>query len=162
MKRIAIAGSVAALVIAVGVQAQTPAHTRSESVEQELLKLEKEWGDALVKPDLAFLDRIQADDFTFTDPEGFVWTKAQSLALLKSGEDVIWSLVSDDMEVRVYGDTAVVTGRNTVKETFKGKDISGQYRWTDTWLKKAGGWQCVVSHSSRITLKFGISERIKI
>ena len=72
MKRIAIAGSVAALVIAVGVQAQTPARTRSGSVEQELLKLEKEWGDALVKPDLAFLDRIQADDFTFTDPEGFV------------------------------------------------------------------------------------------
>jgi ketosteroid isomerase-like protein len=149
MKRIAFAVSVAVLVFGVAVLAQT----QSESVEQELLKLEQQWTDALVKPDLAFLDRIKADDYTFTDHEGSVWTKAQSLALLKSGEDVISSCVADEMKARVYGDAAVVTGRNTTKETFKGKDISGQYRWTDTWVKHAGRWQCVATHVSRIAQK---------
>jgi hypothetical protein len=149
MKRIAIAVSVAVLVFGLAVLAKT----QSESVEQELLKLEQQWTDALVKPDLAFLDRIQADNYTFTDPEGSVWTKAQSLALLKSGEDVISSCVADEMKARVYGDAAVVTGRNTTKETFKGKDISGQYRWTDTWVKHSGRWQCVATHVSRIAQK---------
>jgi ketosteroid isomerase-like protein len=153
MKRIAIAVSVMVLVFAVAVLAQTPAQTETGSVEQELIKLEKQWGDALVKPDLAFLDQICADDWIFTDPDGNVWTKAQSLSLLKSGEDVYTSLVTDDWKVRVYGDAAVVTARNTVKETFKGKDVSGQFRFTDTFIKLAGRWQCVATHTSRIAQK---------
>jgi len=170
MKRIAIAGSVAALVLTVAVSGQPNQEVKMQYAfkpdmmpDQELIKLENEWADALVKHDWAFLDHILADDYTWTDAEGNVWTKAQFLASLKSGEDVISSLVSDDMEVRVYGDTAVVTGRTTVKEQYKGKDISGQYQWTDMWVKDyAGRWQCVASHSSRAPLKFGISERIKI
>jgi hypothetical protein len=47
----------------------------------------------------------------------------------------------------------ILTGRNTQKETLKGKDISGQYRWTDTFVKKAGHWQCVASHWSKIAQK---------
>ena len=169
MKRIAIAVSVVVLVLAVSVSAQPNQEVEKQyafkkrmSPDQELITLENEWRDALVKHDWAFLDQILADDCIWTDPDGNVWTKAQFLASLKSGEDVISSLVSDDMEVRVYGDTAVVTGRTTVKEQYKGKDISGQYQWTDMWVKDyAGRWQCVASHSSRAPLKFGIYERIK-
>ena len=57
------------------------------------------------------------------------------------------------MKVRVYGDAAVVLGRNTVKEQYKGKDISGQSRFTDTWVKKDGRWQCVATAGSKITKK---------
>jgi ketosteroid isomerase-like protein len=153
MKRIAIAVCVVVFVFAVAVSAQTLAQPTSGSVEQELIKLEKQWGDALVKPDLAFLDQICADDWIFTDPDGNVWTKAQSLSLLKSGEDVYTSLATDDWKVHVYGDVAVVTARNTVKETFKGKDVSGQARFTDTFVKRAGRWQCVATHASRIPQK---------
>jgi ketosteroid isomerase-like protein len=153
MKRIAIAFCVVVLVFAVTVIAQTPAQPKSEGVEQELIKLEKQWGDALVKPDLAFLDQITADDWILTDPDGNVWTKAQSLSLLKSGEDVYTSLTTDDWKVHVYGDAAIVTARNTVKETFKGKDVSGQSRFTDTWVRRDGRWQCVATHISRIAQK---------
>jgi ketosteroid isomerase-like protein len=153
MKRIAIAVSVVVLVLAVAIQAQTLAQTKSGGVEQELIKLENEWADAWVKRDVAFFDRIIADDYTWTSPWGEVWTKAQDLALVKSGQDVIKSWVLADMKVRVYGDTAVVTGRNTIKETYKGEDVSGQNRWTHTWVKSAGRWQCVAAHSSEITQK---------
>jgi ketosteroid isomerase-like protein len=149
MKRIAIAVSVAGLVFVAAILAQT----QTESVEQELIKLENEWADAWVKRDVAFFDRIIADDYTWTSPRGDVWTKAQDLALVKSGETVIKSWVLADMKVRVYGDTAVVTGRNTIKETYKGEDVSGQNRWTHTWVKRAGRWQCVAAHSSEIAQK---------
>ena len=153
MKRIVIAVSVVVLVLAVAVWAQTPAQTKSGSVEQELMKLENQWNDASVKSDVAFLDRILAEDWTSTDADGVVGTKAQSLASLKSGEDVVTSAVADEMKVRVYGDAAVVTGRNTSKETLKGKDFIGQYRWTDTFIKRDGRWQCVAGHSSEIAQK---------
>ena len=149
MKRVAIAIGVVVLVFGVAILAQT----QSGSMEQELLKLEQDWANANVKADVAFLDRILAEDCVFTDAEGVVWTKAQSLAHLKPGGHVITSMVSDDMKVRIYGDAAVVTGRNTTKETLNGKDTSGQERWTDTWIKKAGRWQCVATHSSNIVQK---------
>lgn len=153
MKRIFIAVSMAVLVFAAAFQAQTPVQTQSGGVEQELIKLENEWADAWVKSDVAFFDRIIADDYTWTSPEGIAWTKAQDLALVKSGKVVIASWVLAEMKARVYGDAAVVTGLGTVKETYKGEDVSGQYRWTHTWVKRAGRWQCVAGHSSETVQK---------
>jgi ketosteroid isomerase-like protein len=126
---------------------------QTESVEQELIKQENEWADAWVKSDVAFYDRITADDYTWTSPWGWVATKASDLVLLRSGDDVVKSWALADMKVRVYGDAAVVTGRDTIKETYKGKDVNGQHRWTHMWIKRAGCWQCVAGHSSEIAQK---------
>ena len=153
MKRFAIAISVAVLVFAVGAQSLTPAQTKTETAEQELLKLVQDWMNAEVKADMAFLDRFIAEDCVITDPAGAVWTKAQFLAGLKSGEGVVISSVLDNMKARVYGDAAVVNGRMTATQRFQGKDISGQYQCTDTFIKKAGRWQCVAIHISRIAEK---------
>jgi ketosteroid isomerase-like protein len=149
MKHIAIAVSVAVLVFGVAVLAQT----QSGSVEQELIKLEIGWANAVVKTDLAFLDRILADDFIQWNSDGTSQTKAQLLAALKSGDYAASSQVLSDIKVRIYGDAAVGTGLNTSKEKYMGKDTSGQYRWTDTWIKKDGRWQCVAGHGSRIEQK---------
>jgi ketosteroid isomerase-like protein len=149
MKRFALLVGLVILVFGVAILAQQ----KSGSVEQELIKLELEWANANVKVDVAFLDKIIADDWVFTDPDGVIWTKAGSLASLKSGEDKVSSMVTDDTKARVYGDAAVVMGRNVTKETFKGKDVSGTFRWTDTWIKKAGRWQCVATHASKVAGK---------
>lgn len=124
-----------------------------ESVGQELTKLENKWAEAWVKNDVAFHDRIMADDYTWISPWGKVFSKADNLAALKSGSDVIESWVLTKMKVRVYGQAAVVTGLSTIKETFKGRDVSGQERWTHTRVKLAGRWQCVAAQSSEIAQK---------
>jgi ketosteroid isomerase-like protein len=134
-------------------QAKPAAPAKGASVEQVLIKLENDWNSALVKRDVAALSRITADDWTMVNPEGTIVTKAQALAEMKSGEDVYTSAVADEMNVRVYGDAAVVVGRNTVKEQYKGKDVSGQDRFTDTWVKKDGRWQCVATAVAKITKK---------
>jgi lactate dehydrogenase-like 2-hydroxyacid dehydrogenase len=74
-------------------------------------------------------------------------------AFLKSGDFAVTSCVHHELKVRVYGDAAVVTGRDTIIETYKGKDVSGQHRWTHTWVKRAGSWHCVAGHSSEIAQK---------
>jgi hypothetical protein len=153
MKRIAFAVSVVVLVFGVAVQAQTQAQPKMGSVEQEIIKLENEAGVAMVKGDVAFFERVVSEDYTWTDPDGNIWTKADFLASMKSGEDVVSSWNIDDYKVRVYGDAAVCLARVTSKEQYKGKDVSGQTRWTDTLIKRDGRWQFVASHSSRIAQK---------
>src|SRR5512135_3873154 len=110
MKRFALMVCLVVAVFGVAVLAQ-----QKGSTEQELIKLEEEWANANVKADVAFLDRILAADWTWTDADGVIWSKTESLAVLKSGQDKVTSMVVDDMKVRVYGNTAVVTGRTTIK-----------------------------------------------
>jgi ketosteroid isomerase-like protein len=128
-----------------------PCLSPAQSAEEALKKLETDWGNALVKKDFTTLEKVASSDWTWIDPEGTVWSKTQSLAVLKSGEDVVSSFVLSDMTVRVYGNAAVVTGVTTSKETLKGKDVSGTYRFTDTWVKRGASWQCVATHSSKVT-----------
>ena len=146
-----------AAVVVFGVAAVSPvygqAKPKGSAVEQVLMKLENDWNDASVKRDVTLLGRLLADDYIFTDPDGVMWTKAQAQEMLKSGEDVVTSAVATDMKVRVYGNAAIVTGHNTVKEQLKGKDISGTYAYTDTWVKRPGSWECVATHSSRLAQK---------
>ena len=153
MKRIVIAVSVAALVIAIGATSQTTNQIKTGAAEQELLKLMNDWMNAEVKADMAFLDRFIAEDCVITDPVGAVWTKAQFLGGLKSGEGAVLTFMLDNMKARIYGDAAVVNGRMTATQKFQGKDISGQYQCTDMFIKKAGQWQCVAIHLSMIPQK---------
>jgi ketosteroid isomerase-like protein len=153
MKRMALVVSALVLVLSVAGWAQKTVPTKSGSAEQELLKLEKEWTDAIRSGDAAFLERIYAADIVLTDQYGVVTTGAQDIASMKSGEVVYSSYVDDNYKVYVYGDTAVVIGRATAKGKEKGKDFSHESQWTDTWTKIAGRWQCVASHDSFITQK---------
>ncbi len=153
MKRMITAVSLVVLVFAVGAQSQTSAQTKATAEEQALLNLMQDWMNAEVKADMTFLDQFIVDDCVITDPVGAVWTKAQFLGGLKSGEGAVLSFALDNMKARIFGDAAVVNGRMTAKQRFRGQDISGQYQCTDVFIKKAGRWQCVAAHLSMIPQK---------
>jgi ketosteroid isomerase-like protein len=148
LKRIVLVVSV--VVFTAATIAQTLGQPRSGSAERELIKLEKEWSDAFVKRDLAALDRLEADGIVQPDSDGSVFTKSEDIEQVKTGVLVVTSVVQDDIEARVYGDAAVVTYRSTEKGQFRGKDYNCQFRYTDTWVKKAGHWQLVAAHFSKI------------
>ncbi len=124
---------------------------QNKSVEQELMQIEREWVQISVNHDASALDRIEADDFIYTGVDGTLVTKAQDISDITSGNLTAESANIEEMKVRVYGDTAVVIGRLTTKGQYKGKDFSGQYRFTDVFVKRNGKWQAVASHASSIT-----------
>jgi hypothetical protein len=151
MKRMAMGISVVGLVFGMAILAQT----QTQSVEQELIKLENEWIEAVVKHDMASiekLDRMLADEFVLTF-DGSNATKAQLLEYVKSGEGEILSWVTDEWKVGVYGDAAVVMARNTRHTKVEGKEVTSQDRFTDTWVKRDGRWQCVAAHNSTVPQK---------
>jgi len=129
---------------------QKAASSKISSAEKELIKLEDGLYDAYVKADVALLDRMFADDWTITGSDGSFSTKAQEIAELKSGDLKVTSIAEDDRKVRVYGNAAVITGRITSKAQYKGKDASSENRYTATWVKRSGRWQCVAVHLSNI------------
>ncbi len=123
------------------------------TVEQELSKLEEDWAKAYVVRDLKTLGRIEADDWCYTDTEGNVITRTGDLADVETGTFVATGFKVENLKVRVHGDTAVVTGRQTMQATYKGKDTGGVFQITDTWIRRGGGWQCLASHLSKIAAK---------
>jgi|SRR5262245_39139050 len=147
MYRYALVGVVALVAIST-LGAQVP-----NAVERDILKLENDWSTAWQKKDAAFFQKLWADEYLSTDQDGATFTKAQDLANLAAAGTSQTSFALTDMKVHVYGDTAVVTGLNTIKATFKGKDTSGAYRFTDVFVKRDGRWQVVATQSSMIPKK---------
>lgn len=121
-------------------------------VEAELMQIERDIGDANVRRDKAYFERIEADEFIFTDSGGGLTTKAEDVASLDkpAGEFKLVSYVVDDMQVRLYENTAVVTGRATTTSRGKDREVIGKSRFTDVFVRRGRRWQIVAGHSSRI------------
>jgi len=131
--------------------ADRPTGTSGSGADADaLIAIEREWGEAMVAKDVPTLSRILADDFTEVDPTGSLRAKDIVLAEAGSGDFKVDSYTARDLKARVYGDTAVVTGVSDLKATFKGEDMSGSYRWTDTFVRRNGRWQAVASQVTRV------------
>jgi hypothetical protein len=117
----------------------------SITVEQEIIALENKWNEAMMKVDTKALNEILADEYIETGDKGNMSNKAKHISALKSGDLKVSDANLNDLKVKVYGNAAVVTGRNTTKEIFKGKASNEAYRITDTWVMQNNRWQCVAS-----------------
>jgi uncharacterized protein (TIGR02246 family) len=109
----------------------------------------KTWLDALASNDLAAVERIIADDYVITaGVEGKVMNKQQDLAPLHSGRVKFESAEATDVNVRVFGNTAVVTGIGVFKVI--GVPTTFRERFTDVYVKRKGRWQPVSSHTTPV------------
>ena len=117
--------------------------------ELALLQIERDWAEASVKKDAAALDRMLANEFQANYVD-LVGNKKQFLSALKSNTYKYESMVNSEMKAIVFGDRAIVNGLSTEKSSMAGKDTSGQYRWTDVFVKRDGRWQCVTGYAGKV------------
>jgi ketosteroid isomerase-like protein len=115
---------------------------------KELVALENRYNDALVRADWKMLENIEADDLFFTNADGSVSHKSDSISSLKSGEEKFESLAMSDVKVQSFGDVGVVTGKLFQKARYKDSDISGAYRFTDVFAKRNGKWEHVTGQET--------------
>ena len=140
----------ASLLAVLALVALTPALAQAPGAEKELTDVENGWAEATVKGDVQALERLYTDEYLAIDPAGATYTKAQDIANVKSGNFKLATFKLDEVKVRVHGEVAVVTGRNTIKATYMGKDISGAYRFTDVFVKRAGRWQVLTTQGTAV------------
>ena len=122
-------------------------------MEEELLKLEEAFAQAIVKNDPEAIGRFVADDWIIIDSDGGIVDRTRFFEVIKSGALTHEMMESEDFRVRVYGDSAVVTGVTRTKGKFMGQEFSTQERATDVFVKGDGRWQCVLTHLTRFPKK---------
>lgn len=134
----------------VGLSFAQPKPAAAQTGAAAVEKADKERSQAIVKGDLATIDKTTADTYLFTDTTGRVSTKKELLDAFKSGALKVKSQDPSDIKVQVYGNTAVETGKVTDQTTRDGKDNSGTSRFTRVWVNRNGSWQTVAFQETKI------------
>lgn len=119
---------------------------------EEVEKLNRQWMDSYVRRDVGFLERYLSDDYLSTFPDGTVLDKKGEIEALKSGAVALTEMTPREMKVRTYGETAVITGQSTIKAKVNGQETSGEFRFTDVWIKQNDRWLAVASQVTRINV----------
>jgi len=122
------------------------------SPEAELKALEQQWVDAYSKGDTVALKTIEAEDWTFVNSDGLVQTKAQDIKDLADKNFILKSSSIIEMNVKMLGDNvAYVTSLWRMNgATYKGTDMSGDYRTLDILEKKDNKWQARYSQLTKV------------
>jgi ketosteroid isomerase-like protein len=120
-----------------------PVHAQGSSVEEQLKKMERDRAAAVVKGDVAMLEGLTSDDYILINANGKVSDRATTMSDIKTGVIKLTANEVSDLKVRVYGDTAVVTGKSSAKGTIGGRELKGPVMFTRVYVKKNGKWQSV-------------------
>jgi len=119
----------------------TPTTTKFK-IEQQLRQMNDDWVKALIRADRDTLDRIMADDFIFAYPmEGD--DKTQFIGDVVSGDVRVDHLTRDNTSVRIWGNTAILTGKDSATWSYKGRDFSGHYKVIHIYAQRDDRWQLV-------------------
>jgi ketosteroid isomerase-like protein len=119
-------------------------------VHEELSTFEQEFNQAVAANDAAAIGRLVADDWVIVDADGTVIDRSRFISAIESGALTHESMESTDLEVRVHGDTAVVTGITTSKGQYLGEGFTTRERATDVLVRLDGRWLCVFSQLTRV------------
>ena len=150
MKRSMLIAAVLITMVSLAIIQKNRASSVPNDTKAEILKIEEERNRAIISGDAAALERMTSDDYTFITLRGELRTKAKIVQGFKTGSFHYESRQISDLTVRVYGKSAVVTGRSIQKGSENGKDYSGDYRFTRVYVKQDDRWQTVALQTTLI------------
>ena len=116
----------------------------------DIITLENRRIEAMINQDTQALDEILAEDLSYTHSTARVETKAEFISSVTSGRTQYRSMERDDVRVRRYGDTAVVTGHANVHVDANGREIKFQIRFIDVYAKRDDVWRMVAWQSTKL------------
>jgi ketosteroid isomerase-like protein len=136
--------------VAAGLQAcSTTIVTRADDIAR-LTRLSDAWDQAIVRKDEAAIAANMADDFRQIDSDGDVETKPSFVAGLVSADLQIDPYTVEEFEVRLYGDTALLSGRTRMTGRYQGKAFASHYRYIDIYVRRGGVWKIVSVQTTRM------------
>ena len=129
-----------------------PARAQGVKSDQDILvQLEHDWDAAFHRHDVAFIDRILADEFIVTYDNGIRADRKTELMLATTLNENIESSTMDEFIVKEFGNTAIVWFTLHLVGPSNGKPLAIDYRFTDVFVLRDARWQCVSSQSTRVT-----------
>jgi hypothetical protein len=138
-----------ALIFAQAKSKKTFTERSKDEIERTLLKMTDEWTQVDVTRDKSVLERFMADDFVSTSRSGRVRNRQELFAAWR--DEGVKSAANSDVKVHIYADNvADVTGMDTTVGSKDGVEWGHQDRFTTTWVKRNGVWQCVAAQWNRV------------
>jgi len=128
----------------------TAAVAASADDEKAALAAQDRRFEATVEADAATLRSLLSDDMTYTHSSAKVDTKASFIESLTSGQADYQSIVPEERDVRLHGNTAVIAGIAHVLVKAGGNDIDVRLRFTEVYVKEGGAWKMLLWHSTRV------------
>jgi len=126
-----------------------PASATADTAD-DIERMEQQRGQAILNADMPTLYAIYADEFFYNMARGVSLTRSEYLPMYASGELKVNKAVGEGRDIRVYGDTAVVTGIVHVNATIKGEDRILHLRYLNVWVKRDGSWQLVARQATNL------------
>jgi len=111
---------------------------------------QRDWDAAFHRHDVAFIDRLLADEFVVTYDTGVRADRNVELQLATTVNENIESSTMDEFIVKEFGNTAVVWFTLHLVGPVKGERVQNNYRFTDVFVLRDGRWQCVSSQSTKV------------
>lgn len=124
----------------------------STNTVAELIALAHAWDQAMIENDPEAIGRFMADDWTIIGSNGSLGDKTTFLSLVSSGALSHDVMTSEDINVRVYGDTAVVTSKGVSGGKYEGNPFREVERVSCVFVRQVGEWRCVLTHLSRLSI----------
>jgi ketosteroid isomerase-like protein len=125
--------------------------TTLTSIQQAILDLDDRWNAATLHHDLTVYHELMADDFISISTGGTIATKAERIASYeKPGGFVYEAIESSARTVRVYGETAILTGHSVIRGKFRGEPFRSEYCYTHVFVQRDGRWQAVSAQMTRV------------
>lgn len=123
------------------------AEPASEADRRVLLDLERRWNQAIVDRDAAALEQILAPDFLLVTSGG-VTRRDELIRGVGARRPEVLPFVTEEVEIRTYGDTAIMTGRFTQTMTLGERRQTAAYRYTDVYRRQGDGWVALTAQAT--------------
>lgn len=122
-------------------------------MEEEILKVEEAFAEAIARNDLEAIGRFVSDDWIIINADGGIIDRERFFEVIKSGALTHETMESDDIRIRVYGDSAVLSALTRTKGKFMGQAFTTEERSTDFFVRLGGEWRCVLTQLTASTKK---------
>ena len=132
---------------------KTLAERDSTESEAEALKAARALEEAIIRNNPDEIGSFLDDDWIIVDPNGGTINKVRLLQVIKSGALSHEAMNSEDIRVRVYGNTAVITALTSSKAKYMNNEFSTREKTTDVFVKRDGKWLCVITHLTTLAKK---------
>ena len=130
--------------------APTAAATASPEDEKAILQFEQNWCEAFRSGNAEAIASIEDEAYTLTNSRAELSTRADDIVEAKAHTIQYSKFYNHEQNVRLYGDTAIVTGITSLEGTSGDKPFKLDVRFTDTLVRRNGEWKAVAGHVTKL------------
>lgn len=124
--------------------------SKTPDYSAQLLRINNQYDSALLKADTAALGKLLAPDFTLINPDGRLLNRQEQLLNVATSELKWENAQSENVTVRLYGNTAVLLGEFRATGSYRGNQLTVHERYTTVWIKTDTSWQLTAEHANII------------